>query len=55
MFVPRHIRGSDNVIVDALSRMFEPSGEAESAFCTINSVFLSDLPVGFEDLKVHQT
>ena len=54
-FVPLHIRGTDNVIADALSRMFEPSEEAEVDSSLVNSVSLMDFPVVFEDLKVHQS
>ena len=47
-FNVQHIRGTQNVIADALSRMYDPS--AENPVCSL----LLDFPVLFEDIATHQ-
>ena len=54
-FAPRHIRGVDNMIADALSRMFESSPSSSGSCVSVNTVPLIDFPVAFESLKYHQT
>jgi hypothetical protein len=48
MFHVHHIRGSQNVIADALSRMYDPGGEVFVA------PVLLQFPILFEDIATHQ-
>ena len=50
-YVPLHIRGSDNVIADALSRMFEPAEEPNKPVIVPVVV---NFPLAFADLSSHQ-
>ena len=50
-YVPRHIRGSDNVIADALSRMFEPADEPNKP---VIAPLVVNFPLAFADLSSHQ-
>ena len=51
---PRHIRGVDDVVADALSRMLECSPPPSDSSISVNTVPLTDFPVAFENLKHHQ-
>ena len=54
-FVPKYIRGVDNFVADALSRMFDLSVASEETCLLSTSALLVDFPVLFQDLKAHQS
>jgi hypothetical protein len=47
-----HVRGSDNVAADSLSRMFDDKPVPEES--PVFTGFLTSFPVSFKDLKFHQ-
>jgi len=53
-FQVRHIRGTQNIVADALSRMFESPEEEEPAPIERNLI-LTKFPLAFVDLKTLQT
>ena len=53
-FQVRHIRGTQNVVADALSRMFESPVEEEPTPIVCNLI-LTKFPLAFVDLKSLQT
>ena len=50
-YVPHHIRGSDNVVADALSRMFDPAEEPDKV---VTAPLVVNFPLAFADLSSHQ-
>jgi len=48
-FLVRHIRGTQNVVADALSRMFEPSEVEETVEASCN-LTTTNFPLAFHDL-----
>ena len=49
-FQVRHIRGSQNVVADTLSRMFEPDSSEETIQASCNMA-VTNFPLAFNDLK----
>jgi hypothetical protein len=50
-FEVRHIRGTQNIIADTLSRMFESAPEAENGKLVTCNLALTEFPLAFEDLR----
>lgn len=53
-FKVQHIKGSQNVVADALSRMFEGYKTSDLHDIPVNCNLITDFPLAFTDIRKHQ-